>query len=114
MVTLMTARVLALLGVAVALVTIGLCVPLYRGEIGMNRWYGIRLPWAFESEEMWFKVNRVGGRLGIVCGTVYGALMAGLAVVAPNSPSWIATLAWSPVAMAAVWLVLTVAATRNL
>ncbi len=110
----MTGRVLALVGVAVALVTIGLCVPLYRGQIGMNRWYGIRLPWAFESEAMWFEVNRIGARLGIVCGAVYGAIMAGLALVAPTSPSWIVALAWSPVAMVVVWLALTVAATRNL
>ena len=27
----------------------------------MNRWYGVRVPAAYESSERWFAINRVGG-----------------------------------------------------
>jgi hypothetical protein len=37
--------------------------PLIRRKIGMNRWYGIRLKAAFESEEKWYQLNEYGGRL---------------------------------------------------
>lgn len=39
-----------------------MCIPLMRGEIGMNGWYGIRLPKAFKSEENWYKINRYGAQ----------------------------------------------------
>ena len=29
----------------------------------MNRWYGVRIPAAFTSDESWFDINRYGGRL---------------------------------------------------
>lgn len=110
----MTARILALVGVLIALVTIVLSVPLYRGEIAMNHWYGIRVPWAFESEAMWYKVNRIGGKIGIICGAVYGVIMAIVAVFPPTSRAWFLALAWSPIMMLVVLLALTVAATKDL
>jgi len=29
----------------------------------MNRWYGVRIPAAFESDERWYEKNSYGGRL---------------------------------------------------
>ncbi|MDR3626433.1 MAG: SdpI family protein [Ignavibacteriaceae bacterium] len=36
-------------------------VPLVMGWIKMNRWYGIRLPKSFKSNENWYRINKVGG-----------------------------------------------------
>jgi uncharacterized membrane protein len=47
----------------VALLAIAAAVPLMRGVVKMNPWYGVRIPAAFESEERWFDLNRYGGRL---------------------------------------------------
>ena len=46
-----------------ALLAIAAAVPLMRGAVKMNAWYGVRIPAAFESEESWFDLNRYGGRL---------------------------------------------------
>ena len=45
------------------LVTALICWPLIKGKIGPNRFYGVRTPLAFSSEENWYKVNRYGGLL---------------------------------------------------
>ena len=37
--------------------------PLIKRKIGMNRWYGIRIRAAFESEARWYDLNAYGGRL---------------------------------------------------
>jgi uncharacterized membrane protein len=39
-----------------------LCVPLLRGAVKPNPFYGMRFPKSFESEENWFKINRYGAR----------------------------------------------------
>jgi hypothetical protein len=39
------------------------CRPLIAGKIAPNRRYGMRTPLAFSSEENWYRVNRVGGRI---------------------------------------------------
>ncbi|MGH9465379.1 MAG: SdpI family protein [Thermoanaerobaculia bacterium] len=97
-----------------ALLTVALSVPLYRGWVGMNKVYGIRIPPAFRSPEDWQRVNRLGGKLGIICGVVYG-LIAGVFVAAPPTTPWAnQVLGLSPLAMIAVWLGLTIYATRRL
>jgi len=47
------------------LLLIAVCVPLAKRKVKMNRWYGMRLPKAFKSEENWYKINAYGGRLFI-------------------------------------------------
>ncbi|HTY15838.1 MAG TPA: SdpI family protein [Methanoregulaceae archaeon] len=37
--------------------------PLTKRTIGMNRWYGIRFPQAFYSDENWYEINAYGGRV---------------------------------------------------
>ena len=44
-----------------AIVCAGLSVPLIRGQVPMNRWYGVRTPKAYTSKSNWFELNRVGG-----------------------------------------------------
>lgn len=44
------------------LMVIAVCIPLLRGNIAMNRWYGIRFKKSFESEENWYAINRYGAQ----------------------------------------------------
>jgi uncharacterized membrane protein len=50
----------------VGLLCIGLAVPLVRGQVGRNAFYGVRFPESFQSDEAWFAINRFGGRRFIV------------------------------------------------
>ncbi len=54
---------IAVAHLVVAAVTMAIAVPLIRRKVKMNRWYGVRIPAAFESEEAWFDINHYGGRL---------------------------------------------------
>jgi len=42
-----------------------LCIPLVKRKIRMNRWYGMRIPKSFKSEENWYKINEYGGKIFI-------------------------------------------------
>src|SRR4051794_40975364 len=44
------------------LLCIGLAIPLVRGRVGRNAFYGVRFPQSFESDEAWFAINRFGGK----------------------------------------------------
>ncbi|HKJ93108.1 MAG TPA: SdpI family protein [Longimicrobiales bacterium] len=62
-----------LLTVAVLFVALGNYMP----RIRSNWWMGIRTPWTLESEEVWRKTHRLGGRLFVIGGLVgaVGALL---------------------------------------
>ena len=44
----------------------GLAIPLMRGKIGRNRFYGARFPESFASDEAWFSINRYAGKRMLV------------------------------------------------
>lgn len=71
-----------------ALVAIVISVPLIRRRVKMNDWYGIRIPAAFESEEVWYDINQYGGRLFLG----WGVLMAVMAIAGAFLPksAWLA------------------------
>lgn len=46
----------------VGLLGITLSIPLIKGQIGRNKWYGVRFPQSFQSEESWLAINRFGGK----------------------------------------------------
>ncbi len=46
----------------VALVSIAVSVPLYKGQVKMNKWYGVRTAKSFSSDENWYAVNKYGAR----------------------------------------------------
>ncbi len=52
--------VLGMSNVAVALISIAVSIPLLRGRIKPNVWYGFRFSESFESEDAWFAINRYG------------------------------------------------------
>jgi len=49
-----------------SLVCIGLGIPLLKGKIKMNRYYGVRFAKSFESEENWYKINKYGAKRLII------------------------------------------------
>jgi SdpI/YfhL protein family len=56
----------ALTNIAVALLLIGLNIPLLKGKIKMNNFYGMRIGRSFESDEMWYKINKFGAKRFII------------------------------------------------
>ncbi len=49
-----------------ALLLIGISIPLVKGDVSMNKIYGIRFKKSYESDENWYKINRYGGRQLII------------------------------------------------
>lgn len=54
---------IAICNIGCGLLVGGLSVPLIKGMVKMNNWYGIRLFKSFESEEHWYKMNKKGGKI---------------------------------------------------
>ncbi len=61
---------------AAALVGVVASVPLMGRRVRMNRWYGVRIPEAFASEERWFAINHYGGRLLLIWSLAIAATAA--------------------------------------
>jgi magnesium transporter len=59
------------------LVFVSTSIPLVSRKIPPNGLYGIRVPRAYESRELWYKVNAIGGRILIA----YGAIIAALGLI---------------------------------
>ncbi len=47
----------------VGIVTLVVCLPLAYRKVPMNRFYGIRIPQSFVSDDRWYDINAYGGRL---------------------------------------------------
>jgi hypothetical protein len=56
----------AIVDIVLGLTFIGISIPLVLGKIPMNHAYGIRFAKSFESEELWFRINRYGGKQLII------------------------------------------------
>lgn len=54
--------IIGLSNIFVAILCIVTSIPLLKGQIKRNSWYGIRIRKAFVSEENWKKVNEYGAR----------------------------------------------------
>jgi hypothetical protein len=55
--------------VCLGFILIAVSIPLYLGKIRMNRFYGIRIRKAFESDENWYTINRYGAK-ALMCWSV--------------------------------------------
>jgi len=58
--------ILGLYCIFFAALIIGISIPLYLGKVKKNRWYGVRIPKAFTSDDNWYKINRYGGKRMII------------------------------------------------
>lgn len=70
-----------MLNIFLGAVTIFICIPLILGWIPPNRWYGVRFPESFTSNENWYRINRLGGALL----AIWGVTMIGYGVFAQLS-----------------------------
>ncbi len=52
----------------IGLVTTAISIPLILRVVPMNRYYGIRIPKAFKSDNNWYDINAYGGKLLLVYG----------------------------------------------
>jgi len=56
----------SLVNIATGCLCILLGLPLMLRKVRMNRWYGVRIPKSFASDENWYRINEYGGRQLIV------------------------------------------------
>ena len=49
-----------------AFLFICMSIPLVKGQITMNKIYGIRFKKSYESDDNWYKINKYGGRQLII------------------------------------------------
>ena len=59
------------------LIFVSTSIPLVLRKIPPNSFYGIKVPKAYESPELWYKLNAKGGRIMIA----YGAIMAAIGLI---------------------------------
>ena len=82
-----------------ALLVAGLAIPLIRGRVAPNRWYGARTQRAFASEEAWYRINEHSGRRLLFWSVVVFA--CGIAALMPGVHTRILTaLAFAPLVYA--------------
>lgn len=53
---------LGISNIILGLLIASISYPLIKRKVKMNKWYGIRVPKAYESEENWYKINEYGGK----------------------------------------------------
>jgi magnesium transporter len=63
--------------IVAGLIFVSTSIPLVLRKIPPNRLYGVKVPKAYESPELWYKLNAKGGRIMIA----YGAIMAAIGLV---------------------------------
>jgi len=74
---------IAVSNVACAVLGIVLSRPFVSGKVPMNPLYGVRFKRSFESDAIWYEINRYGGRRMIV----WSCAILGLGVAALFTPS---------------------------
>ncbi len=75
-----------------AIVCIALSIPLLRGRVKMNSWYGVRFAKSFESDEAWYDINRFGAQRMILWSVVIAAIGVGCLFVDFTGREWLVVL----------------------
>jgi hypothetical protein len=72
--------ILTILYLLFGLLLIGLSIPLMRGQVAPNSWYGFRIRLTLDNPEIWYPVNAWAARRLLVVGvvTVIAALLTPL------------------------------------
>jgi hypothetical protein len=87
--------------VLVGLLVIGLSIPLVRGKVRRNMWYGVRVSKSLESDANWSAINRYGGRQGIVYGVALLVVGVAALLLPLNRINWLFfLLLFAPVILA--------------
>jgi len=87
----------------IAFTVIAVSMPLVKGKIKMNKWYGVRIRKSFVSGDNWLKINRYGGR-ALIYWSIPVLMIAVLSIAAsfylpktfPNDIAWFIPLSLSP------------------
>ncbi len=72
----MIATVLFFAGLSLLL--IGLSIPLIRGRVKPNAWYGLRVSYTQDNPDIWYPANRYAGKLLLICGLILLVVTLGL------------------------------------
>jgi uncharacterized membrane protein len=65
------------------LLVIGLSIPMIRGRVKPNGWYGFRIPLTLDNPDLWYPVNRYAGW----CLLVYGVILMMASLLLPQLPN---------------------------
>ncbi len=68
---------LGLSNLACAGLFVMLAVPLVQRKVKMNRWYGVRIKKAFESDDNWYQINAYAGKRFIL----WASVLAGIGIL---------------------------------
>lgn len=79
----MHSPVCALLFALLGALYIAISLPLIRGRVKPNHWYGFRTPRTLSDPEVWYAANRVAGRDLALAGASMVAFALGTLVVSP-------------------------------
>ena len=64
--------------IGLSLLVIGLSIPLIRGRVKPNAWYGLRVSYSLDNPDIWYPANRYAGKLLLVYGLVLLLVTLGL------------------------------------
>ena len=96
---------LPLVFVAVGIIFAALGVPLLRGRVRPNFWYGCRTRKTLSDEKVWYAVNRVTGRDLIVGGAcIFAAALVALAAGREMNPTARAVVLLFVTVLSVVWM----------
>lgn len=64
------------------LIVVASSIPLLRGKVKMNRFFGLKFPRSYESDEAWYAINRQGAKYLIL----WSLVVIGIGVLAMLLP----------------------------
>lgn len=76
----MTGTILGIAMISMSVLFWTISIPLLKGMIRMNKFYGFRIKKAFQSDELWYKINVYGARQ-FIYGSVF-LFVTGLLLIA--------------------------------
>ncbi|MDD5673226.1 MAG: SdpI family protein [Chitinivibrionales bacterium] len=69
-----------------SLLIVGLSIPLIKGSISRNDFYGFRTPKTMSNDQIWFKANRFAGEALLWAGIISSILLIVLVVYGFKNP----------------------------
>jgi len=67
--------------VGLSLLVIGLSIPMIRGRVKPNAWYGLRVSYTLDNPELWYLANRYAGKLLLIYALILLIATLGLPVL---------------------------------